>query len=141
MATPDTPPEPQPAAQAPPTPAQQAAVAEAGAAAATQAGSAAEAEPAVRDAIRDEANTQGVTISDQDVQRIAAGTIAALDAAGAFDPPPAPATEPTPPPAEPPAEPGAANTEDGSGNPDDQAAGGDTPPAKQTFAEKFMGKK
>lgn len=116
------------------TPEQTQAIATAAAAAALEQHTEAGAARAAGDAARDAATAQGVSLSDEDVKRIADQTITSLEERGAFEdntPPPevpAPTPEPgadppnnPPPPVEPP--------------PPDEA------PRSLTWAERFMGKR
>lgn len=114
-----------PATPPPPTPQQGARIAQAGGAAidpATQ--TPAQAQAASQAAIQQQAQTEGVTISDADAAMIAEHTIKALEARGAFEQPPA----------APPADPTAGNAGPGATGLEPPAS---EEPRKRSFAEKF----
>lgn len=135
-----------------PTPEQAAAIAAAGGGAAgdaSQQGKTAEqAQAETQAAMAAKAREEGVTLSDADVEKIAAGTIAMLEARGAFEQ--APGSEQNAPPVDP------NSAQDGnsltSGNPPPEGSGSspnastppsgpsEEPPRRKTFAERFQGK-
>lgn len=87
---------------------------------------AAEAQAASQAAMRTEADARNVTLTDEQIQAIAAATISQLEARGAFEPPPAaPAAGIAPPDTAQPPEPTTTAPE---------------PPRRKTFAERFVGR-
>jgi hypothetical protein len=115
----------------------------------------AEAQTATADAMRQEAQAKGVTISDEDINKIAEGTIAMLEARGAFDGATATGGAPAStgqPPTEPPstssdsATSGSAAPTDGgsqtppAATPSTASGEGESRPRRRTFAERFQGK-
>lgn len=103
-----------------------------------------QAQAATEAAMREEADAQGVTITDEDINKIAEGTIKLLEARGAFEQAPPPGQS-APPSSETPSG-STGSTETPS---DGSASGGSTPPSspsteqppkKRTWAERFQGK-
>lgn len=103
---------------------------------------------ATQEAMSAEAAKRGVAISEADIQKIAAGTIAMLEARGAFEG--APATgQPSTPTSEPAATAVAsgegsaappANTSSSVPSGSTSSGEGEAAPRKRTFAERFQGK-
>lgn len=87
---------------------------------------------AARTAATEAATARG--ISDEDAQKVANMVIVALEARGAFEPPPAPA------PIEHAAPAPAAGAQERADGFDPATAGGEPPPRRRTWAEKFVGR-